>query len=266
MTTGMIFFRISRYLKYLIIARGHMGHGIHSPFVFDLTARVLRNKLNPAIVSEIEAARKKLLKDDRVIKVADMGSGTHEGKNPYRKVSEIARSSPVPGSYGILLAAMAEEFGKPLIVEFGTSLGISTMYLASSCREAVVCTMEGSESIAAIAAENFEKAGLTNVRLMKGSFGELLPEVFASGIKPGLIFIDGDHRKEPLLGYFKKLAEVSGDRTVIIIDDINYSREMEEAWNFIKEDERVTLTIDIFRMGIVFFRKGMTGKNFVIRY
>ncbi len=88
-----------------------------------------------------------------------------------------------------------------------------------------------------------------------------------TGIKPGLVFIDGNHRKEPVLKYFNQIAEISDNKTVIIIDDIYYSKEMEEAWNEIKQlHEKVSVTIDIFRMGIVFFREGINHNNYIIRY
>ena len=93
--------------------------------------------------------------------------------------------------------------------------------------------------------------------MLTGSFEEKLSEVAESGIKPGLIFIDGNHRKDPVLKYFNLLAGLSDNNTVIVIDDIYYSPEMEEAWNEIKLSEKVSATIDIFRMGIVFFRKGI---------
>jgi len=85
-------------------------------------------------------------------------------------------------------------------------------------------------------------------------------------ITPGLVFIDGDHRKEPLKNYFSMVADISDSNTVIIIDDIYLSSEMAEAWEEIKNDERVTLTVDIFRMGVVFFRQGITHNHYVIRY
>jgi predicted O-methyltransferase YrrM len=161
---------------------------------------------------------------------------------------------------------MSAAFGRKAVVELGTSLGISTMYMAAACPETVVYTIEGSSALSEIASENFRIAGLDNIRLLKGSFDSMLPSIRNMKFCPGLVFIDGDHRKEPLLRYFKLIAGISDDKTVIIIDDIYNSGEMAEAWGEIKADKRVTLTIDIFRMGIVFFRRGMSRMDFVIRY
>jgi hypothetical protein len=84
--------------------------------------------------------------------------------------------------------------------------------------------------------------------------------------KPGLIFIDGDHRKGPLMNYFSQVAEKSSANTLAVIDDIHSSREMEEAWDELRMHEKVTFSVDIFRMGLLFFRKGIAHIDYIIRY
>lgn len=262
----MIFFRASKYLKYIILSRHWRGHGIHSPFLYDLITRVLRNKTDVHIVLKIEKIRQRLISDQRSIDVLDLGAGSGKLKPSTRKVSHIAKYSPVPRKYGLLLSGLAAEFGNPFIMELGTSFGFSTMYMASSSQDTMVYTIEGSPDIARIASENFNELHLQNVNLITGSFEENLPVILNSDRKPGLIFIDGNHRKEPVLNYFKFISGLAGLNTIIIIDDIYYSKEMEEAWDEIKCNEKVSFTIDIYRMGIVFFRKGITHQNYVIRY
>jgi predicted O-methyltransferase YrrM len=255
----MTILRAVKYLKYILLSSSRRGHGIHSPFVFDLVSRVFRNKTDPAIVCTIEKVRRRMRRDRSSIMVTDLGSGSGSGqlKTKRSKVSYIARCSPVPKKYGVLLSNMAAEFGEPLIVELGTSFGISTMYMAASAPNAIVNTIEGCQSISDIAKKNFKDAGIENIEVLTGSFDELLPVIIERNIKPGLIFIDGNHRKEPLLRYFSRMVEISDRRTVIILDDINYSKEMQEAWNIIKQFEKVTATVDIFRMGMIFFREGI---------
>jgi predicted O-methyltransferase YrrM len=262
----MIFFRIIKYLKYIILSRPRSGHGIHSPFVFDLITRVFRNKIDPDIVCSIEKVRKRMISDNRYLFVSDLGSGSEILKTNLRKVSDIARNSPVPKKYGVLLSNMAAEFGGSMIIEFGTSFGISTMYLASCCTGGSVYTMEGCTSISDIATDNFKKEGIENIEVFTGSFDKVLPLILNKNITPGLVFIDGNHRREPVIKYFSQIAEISDSKTVIIIDDINYSREMGEAWNEIKRFKNVSLTVDIYRMGIVFFREGINHNDYVIRY
>lgn len=264
--TKMFFYRVTKYLKYIILSKHRKGHGIHSPFVFDLVSRIFRNKTNPDIVCNIEKVRKRLKSDQNSIVVKDLGSGSERLNKNIRKVSDIARYSSVPEKYCKLLSNMAAEFGDQIIIEFGTSFGMSTMYMAASCRGATVYTIEGCKAISDIAGQSFYETGLNNIKVLTGSFDEILPDILNSGIKPGLVFIDGNHRKEPLLRYFNRISEISDNKTVIIIDDIFYSKEMGEAWAEIKKHKKVSVTIDIFRMGIVFFREGMTQSNYIIRY
>jgi predicted O-methyltransferase YrrM len=266
MDVSLIFFRVSRYLRYIAFSKNRKGHGIHSPFVFDHVSRVFLNKADPVMISSIENVRRRLKSDKRMIEVMDLGAGSAGRNRKLRKVSDIVRLSAVPKKFGILLSNMAREFGSPGIIEFGTSFGISTMYLASGCSNSEIFTIEGSPAVAGIASDNFIEAGLTSIRVLTGSFEERLPEILNTGIKPGLVFIDGNHRKTPLLEYFEQIAKVSDHQTVVIIDDINYSSEMNEAWCVIKEHDKVSVTIDIFRMGIVFFRKGTGRHNHMIRY
>jgi predicted O-methyltransferase YrrM len=262
----MIFYRAPRYLKYSLLSHHKRGHGIHSPFIFDVVTKIFRNKTDPDLVLTVERIRKKMISDKRRITVNDLGSGSGGLKTKPRKVSDVALNSPVPPKYGKLLSNMAAAFGEPVMIELGTSLGISTMYLAGSCRNATVYTIEGCHETASIARQNFVEAGFNNIKMAEGSFDDVLPEILASGVKPGLVFIDGNHRKEPVIRYASDIAMISDSKTVIIIDDINYSEEMAEAWRELKQHKKVTVSIDIFRMGILFFREGISHNNYVIRY
>lgn len=258
--------RFMNYLEYFLFSHHKRGHGLHSPFVFKLVSEHFRNKIDPGVVKRIEFIRNSNISDKRLISVRDLGAGSLKMKGNIRKVSEIARYSPVPRKYGMLLSNLASGFGGSSIIEMGTSLGISTMYLASGAPESMVYTIEGCPATASVARENFLSSGIENIRLLTGSFEDHLPELIGAGIKPGLVFIDGNHRNDPVLSYFRQVVDISGPDTLVILDDIHISEEMDRAWEEIKRNENVTITIDIFRMGLVFFRKGIARFNYVIRY
>lgn len=262
----MMLFRIVKYLRYLLFSGHARGHGIHSPFIFDLICRIFRNKTCPDVVNKIEEIRKKMKKSSLSLYVNDFGSGSRRIHSRLRKISDIANHSAVPARYGKLLYRMSENFGSTLIIEFGTSLGISTMYLAAGSPSSVLYTIEGCTATSEIAFNNFKETGLENIKILNGPFDKMLPFIESLKTSPGLVFIDGDHGKESVIRYFNFAAGISDNNSVVILDDIYYSREMAEAWNIIKEHDKVSVTIDIFRMGIVFFRKGLSSYNYTLRY
>ncbi len=257
---------LKTYLWYKLFSAHRKGHGIHSPFVFNLISEVFRNKTTSGIVLDLENVRKIMLSDSRVISVTDLGSGSKYKKGNLRQISEIAQHSAVPPKYGILLLNLAAEFGGTDIIELGTSLGISAMYLARGSSSATVHTVEGCPETADLAASYFRQAGFTNIVRYTTSFDNAICEFRERQINPGLVFIDGDHRRDSVLRYFRALADIRNYKTVIVIDDIHCSKEMGEAWDSIMNDPSVTLTIDIFRMGLVFFRDGLTPLDYIIRY
>lgn len=262
----MFFFRAMKYSEYHLFSRHKRGHGIHSPFVFDLVSFTFRNKIDPDIVFVIEKIRNNLLSDRTKIAVTDLGAGSVKTEGSVRNISDIADCSALPLKYCLLLANLTGKFGGENVIELGTSLGISAMYMAAVRKDAIVHTIEGCPALSEIASENFKKAGLENIRLWNSSFDDKLPGLLSDGIKPGLVFIDGNHRKDAVLGYIKQLSEVMDNESVIVIDDIYLSKSMSEAWSEIKKMKNVTVTIDLFRMGLVFFKKFMPERNYVIRY
>ena len=153
------------------------------------------------------------------------------------------------------------------ILELGASFGITTAYMAKADPAAEVYTIEGAGRIAEIAEETFQKLNISNVKLIKGNFDNIVPGLIQDHPPFDLVFIDGNHQKESTLHYFKLFSEKIIPSSILIFDDIHWSKGMEEAWMQIKEDPSVTLTIDLFFMGLVFFNSNFKVKqDFIIRY
>ena len=149
----------------------------------------------------------------------------------------------------------------------GTSFGITTAYLATGNKNAKVYTLEGSEQIAAIAKKNFSELGLNNIDLIEGNFEQTLPALFSKTGTIDFAFIDGNHRRTAVLEYFSMLLNSSNGSTILVFDDIHWSREMEEAWKDICQHPAVTLTIDLFFIGLVFVNPCIKAKqHFRIRF
>ncbi len=255
-----------RFIVHKINAKSKRGHGVHSPFVFDLIVNVFRDRRWKPEFENIENVRKKLLACSDMIDVNDMGAGSLFYNKGRRMVSRIARHSSADRKKGELLNRLASYFGSENILELGTSLGMSTMYLAAATEESVVWTIEGCVNLSSLAESNISRAGFNNVEVIKGPFREKLPEVLERMGRVDFVFFDGDHRKESLLWQFEQCLEKSTGESVFIFDDIHWSDEMEEAWREITEHESVRITIDLFRAGVVFFRKGLPRQKILLNY
>jgi predicted O-methyltransferase YrrM len=258
---------LKKYLHYLITASNGKGHGIHSPFVFDFVKNVLNDKQHFGAYSRVENLRSQLLNNKTIIEVEDFGAGSAIVKTNHRSVAEIAHHTAKPKKYGQLLFRIASYYHPNTIIELGTSLGLSTSYLASSGVEKKIFTLEGSSSIADIAEHNFELLGLTNIQLTRGNFNETLDACLQKTGTIDFAFVDGNHRKEPTLCYFHQLLYKANESCVFIFDDIHWSSDMQDAWKEIKQHPAVMLTIDLFFIGLVFFKKDFKVKqDFVIRF
>ena len=84
----------------------------------------------------------------------------------------------------------------------GTSLGVTTSYLSLALPGGNVFTLEGASEIANLARKNFETLALENIKLAQGNFDYTLPSVLYHLTSIGLVFIDGNHRREPTENYF----------------------------------------------------------------
>lgn len=256
-----------KYISYYVTANNSKGHGVHSPFVFNFIKKVLRDKKKYECYEKIEKRRKELLEDKTVIEVQDFGAGSSVIKTKKRVVRDIAASSLKPKKYAQLLFRIVQYYRPNNVLELGTSFGITTAYLASGRIDIATITGEGAASIAAIAATTFEKLQLDNIELVQGNFTKTLPQMLEKIKQPGLAFVDGNHRKEPTLQYFQSLLDKALPNTIIIFDDIHWSKEMEEAWQEIQQHPQVTLTIDLFFIGLVFVNPDFKVKqHFTIRY
>ena len=256
-----------KYVQYFFTASNGKGHGIHSPFVFEFIKFVLNDKINYEIYSTIEKQRQVLLNDKTVIDVEDFGAGSTVIKTKQRVVKDIASSSLKPKKYSQLLFRMIQFYNKKNLLELGTSFGITTSYMAAATNNPSVTSMEGSQSIAKIAQQNFDALQLKNIHIVCGDFEKTLSPFLENVGTLDFAFLDGNHRKIPTLQYFKQILEKSNEETMIVFDDIHWSKEMEEAWEEIKVNKAVTLTIDLFFIGIVFLKKEFKVKqHFSIRY
>ncbi len=258
---------IKKYIAYQLKAANGKGHGIHSPFVFDFVTHVLQNKKQPNYFQDIEKRRKELLNDNTIIEVEDFGAGSSVIKTNKRIIKKIAASSLKPKKYAQLLNRIVAYYQPKTIVELGSSFGVTTSYLACTNVESKIYTCEGSKAIATVAQQTFSSLHLKNIELIQGDFNKTLLPLLNRLTKIDFAFIDGNHRKQPTLNYFTQLLNFTTPSSILIFDDIHWSNEMEEAWAEIKKHEAVSLSIDLFFIGLVFLNQDFKQKqHFTIRY
>ncbi|WP_034257013.1 O-methyltransferase [Adhaeribacter aquaticus] len=253
--------------KYLIYRlKSFRLHGVHSPFVFDLYNQVICHDGEFEAYSKIEAIREELLQNETIISVTDFGAGSRSNSGPKRKIKEIALKSAKPTKYAQLLFRLVNYFQPSVIIELGTSLGLTTAYLAAARKKAKIYTLEGCPNLVKEAQQNFTKLQLSPIQVITGNIDHTLPEVINSTKSIDFVFFDGNHRYEPTMRYFHWCLEKSNENSVLVFDDIYWSEEMEKAWKEICQHPAVTISIDLFQIGLIFFRKKQPKQHFTIYY
>jgi predicted O-methyltransferase YrrM len=256
-----------KFIHYYLTASNGKGHGIHSPFVFNFVLDVLNNRQNIHPPANIEDLRKTLLNDNTALVIEDMGAGSRANTTTKRTINEISKNAVKPKKFGQMLHRLVSIYKPINIIELGTSLGVTTSYLTAANPDANVITIEGAPAIQGVAISNFKKLHLDNIESLQGNFDDVLPNVLNDKASIDLVYIDGNHRYQPTINYFNLLLSKINNNTILIFDDIHWSKEMEQAWNEIQHHPLVTCTIDIFFMGFVIFRKEIKKKQqFIIRF
>ncbi len=256
-----------KYLQYCLSASHARGHGVHSPFVFDFITKILNDKKHYPEYQVVETIRKQWANDQTLLAVTDFGAGSSVSNADRRSIASIARSAVKPRKFGQLLFRMCRYYQPATILELGTSLGLTSSYLGLGHPGARLVTMEGAPGVADVAGQTIKACGVSGYSIVRGNFDVTLAETIEQ--LPGIdfAFIDGNHRCEPTLRYFQQLLEKTNNDSILVFDDIHWSRDMETAWETIKNHPAVRCSMDLFFIGIVFFRKEFREKqHFRIRF
>lgn len=265
MQLSTIFFRFKKYVHYWLDRVDE--HSLHSPFIFGLYNQVLREKIdNTTQFDGIENLRKLLLKDDRVLNTMDLGAGSSVNSSHRRTVRDIAKHSLTHKKSALFFCRLIEYFDVKKILELGTSLGVNTLYLASNVQVEQVITIEGCGETAALAKKNFHGLFEDKIVLINSDIKNVFPEVLYHTNQLDFILIDANHTHDATIAYYQACKQFVHEDTVIIIDDIYWSEGMSKAWVEIKRDIVVTLSIDLFDMGIIFFKKTLQKEHYVLNW
>lgn len=254
------------YLRYLSRARDE--HSLHSPFLFALYTDVIRadNRHDPAFVP-IRALQRELRKSREVITITDLGAGSKVNPSRQRTIGDVARTAQKPARFGRLLFRLIRRFQAKIIIDLGTSFGLTTAYLAGAVPPGgQVLTFEGCPQTASVARQHFERLCVQNVTVVVGNIDETLAPQLLALETVDFVFFDANHRYEPTVRYFEACLTMIHNDTVFVFDDIHWSAEMEQAWAYIKTHPAVSVTVDLFWIGLVFFRREQPKQDFTLRF
>lgn len=258
-----MFFYIKGYIKYLTNSCNQ--HGVHSPFVYDFITKCLYKKPLEDDMVFFDKYKYNLKVSSDIIDVEEFGAGSRVFKSNIRKVSQVVKVAGVKRKYGLLLMRMMSYFEVKTCLEIGTSLGLATFCLHVKEPQMSLTTLEGCKNTLNVAKKQFDRFGLKNINAVLGDFKKTLPEVVENNTYD-VVYFDGNHTKKATLEYFNQCLVSKHNDSIFIFDDIYWSEEMCEAWESIKNHPEVSVTIDIFQWGIVFFRKEQRKEHFTIRF
>ena len=256
-------FRIKSYLYFLWNSKNE--HAVHSPFVFDLITKCFYDRNFKPDYTILSNYRKVLLKNKKSIEVLDFGAGSRVFKSNVRPIGKIAKTAGITQKRAELLYRIVHYFQPKSVLEIGTSLGLATTALALGNRNAKIITLEGCPNTLAEAKFQIRNFKFQNIEFINTEFSNYLNTNNQQPTTNNLIYFDGNHSKQATLDYFTHLLPSIENDTLWIFDDIHWSEEMEEAWEIIKNNPKVTVTIDTFQWGLVFFRKEQMKEHFIIR-
>lgn len=254
---------ILSYLKFLWNSKNE--HGVHSPFIFDLVTKCFYDKKKYPEYSILKEYRKSLLENQNTIEVTDFGAGSRVFRSNQRKVSAIAKNAGISPKNAELLFRITNYFQPESILEIGTSLGLATSALSLGNKNAKITSLEGCPQTMAMAKNQCQLQNLNNIEFVNTKFEDYLKTDNRQQTTDNLIYFDGNHSKNATLSYFELLLPTISNDSVWIFDDIHWSQDMEEAWESIKNHPKVTVTLDTFQWGIVFFRSEQAKEHFTIR-
>ncbi len=258
-----LLYRLYEFLKHYIV--GGNEHGLHSPFVYELYTNIIQDHEVP-YYEDLEQHYFELINDNHLINNKNPGAGTSLHGRQQLPIHRLARHSIKSLPWRKLICRLVEERKPKVVVELGTSFGITTAYLALTCPDAKIYTFEANPSLIELSKEFFAKAGITNIEIIEGDIDETLLPFLEKNPNIDVAYVDANHRFRPTVKYVERIMECVSWKGLIIVDDIYWSRQMTKAWRGLCDKKDVTVSIDLWQIGLLYFHTGQAKENFKLRF
>lgn len=255
-------FQAQEYLHYLLAQVDE--HSLHAPFIYDFYTRAIRARTTDD--QHLISLRQSLLQSTTTIQLQDLGAGSVMTSADHRRVSSITRHSTSSVKTARTIANIAAFTQSATIIELGTSLGLLSLHLHHRCPLSHIYTIEGAPELHHLARKHFSQFGNDKITPIQGDIDTALPSLLAQVNQFDMAIIDANHTLQATLSYFYTLLKRCGQHSVVIIDDIHWSKEMRQAWDEIRNHPEVTCTIDLFQFGVVFFKEELQKQHWVLTF
>ena len=256
---------VLKYINYQLTA--YTEHDLHSPFLYTFYMELINNKLPFGDFTELDKIRKQLLANNTIIEITDFGAGSKKIKSNNRSIHQIAKHGIAQKKQAEFLYRLVNKFAPNTMIELGTSIGLTSLYLAKASPKSTVYTIEGCPNLFQLSNNLFKEQCIKNIQSINGNFNTELPKLLSQLNQIDFLYIDGNHAYEPTMNYFKIALEKKNSNSIFVFDDIYWSDDMQQAWKEICEHPEVTVSLDLFYFGIVFFRTENKNKeHFVLKF
>jgi predicted O-methyltransferase YrrM len=216
---------------------------------------------------ELNTIRKQLSIDTTIIEVTDLGAGSKKISSNKRSIKQIAKYGIAQKKQAEFLYRLINKFTPTTIVELGTSIGLTSLYLSKASPKSIFYTIEGCPNVYLFSKQLFKEQGVQNIHSINGNFNKEFPKLLTNINSLDFLYVDGNHAYEPTMNYFNMALSKKNTNSIFVFDDIYWSDDMQKAWKEICAHQDVTLSLDLFYFGIVFFRSENKAKeHFVLKF
>lgn len=247
--------QVSRFLAFFQAAQ--TIYDVQSPALYRLAREVVENRRNYYILQEVRQLRRLWAQDRTRIDLPPWGAGSRAGLDRGQSsVRDLVRHMAVSPRAGRHLFHLARLYHPRHMLDLGTGVGFSAAYLAGGSLNGTCISVEGRAALSDLAGRGFRRLGLKNIQLVRSSFAKALADRKAAGTPLDLLHLDGDHSREAVERTWWLSRDLLRENSLFILSDIYWSAGMQSAWQWLKQQEEVSYSVDLFDLGVLFFNRG----------